>query len=147
LIGREPDRAHKARRPAGGEELFRIGTVGGRAGRRQLDVEASVGSAGRAVPTAGGVGLRGVQHFFDLVHDSQPLRETRSVAALRRDVAPERINRMVDTNLSGAAVLKAAFPKTGQLDAARQKWIRETYNALFPVSLVHGHERPASPAS
>src|SRR5262245_64595809 len=69
LGGRQPDRTHEARRPAGGEQLLRVRTGPGRAGCRELDVEAAVGGAGRAVPAAGGVSLRGVEHFFGRGHD------------------------------------------------------------------------------
>src|SRR5207302_363357 len=61
-------RAHEAGRPAGREQLLRVSAVPLGTGGRQLDVEAPVRGAGRAVSAPRRVRLRGVQHFLDLVH-------------------------------------------------------------------------------
>ncbi len=65
LTGDELDRREKARRPAGREQLLRVGAGARAAGRRNLDVEPAIIGPGRtAVPTTGGVRFRGIQDFF-----------------------------------------------------------------------------------
>src|SRR5262249_52804560 len=74
LAGDESDRAHEARRPARGEELFRIRAGSRSAGSRELDVEPTVRGSRRAVAAAGRVSLRGVEDFVELSHGGPPYR-------------------------------------------------------------------------
>jgi hypothetical protein len=78
VIGRQRDlhvargelhRRLEARGPAGREELLRVGAGARAAGPRQFDLEAAVGAARHAGAPACGVGLRGVQHFLESVHN------------------------------------------------------------------------------
>jgi hypothetical protein len=64
FAGRKPDRTFETRRPAGGEQLLRIGADARRAGGRKLDVEVTVRAAGGTVfPPTGGTGLGRVPLF------------------------------------------------------------------------------------
>jgi hypothetical protein len=69
VLGGPPHGAYEAGRPAGGEELLRIGTRAVAARRGQLDVETAIVALRGAVAAAGGVRLTGIENFFDLVHD------------------------------------------------------------------------------
>lgn len=67
--GREREGAFETRRPAGGEQLLRIGSDAGRAGGRQLDIQMSVRAArSAAFPPASGVRPGSVDDFSDLRH-------------------------------------------------------------------------------
>src|SRR5262249_49389750 len=60
------DGADEAGRPAGREQLLRIGAGAGGAGDRELHLEAAVRRArGAAVAPAGGVSLGGVEELVD----------------------------------------------------------------------------------
>ena len=95
VIGRQRDlhvargelhRRLEARRPAGREELLWVGAVAWGAGPRQPDLEATVGTARHAGAPASGVGLRGVQHFLECVHNVILHEEPRRLDALRSSV-------------------------------------------------------------
>src|SRR5229473_6044052 len=96
VIGRQRDlhgargelhRRLEARGPAGREELLRVGAGARAAGPRQPDLEAAVGAARHAGAPACGVGLGGVQHFLESVHNILLHEEPRRLDALRSSVA------------------------------------------------------------
>src|SRR5262245_28428571 len=63
-LGRNSERAFETGRPAGSEQLLRIGARARRSGGRQLDVELAVGASRHTVfAAAGGVGLGRVDHL------------------------------------------------------------------------------------
>ncbi|MNL26282.1 hypothetical protein D3C87_1477990 [compost metagenome] len=68
-------RADETRRPAGAQQLLRVGAATGRARRRQLDVQAPVVTARLALTAAGSDSFAGVQHGIDLIdHEGVPAR-------------------------------------------------------------------------
>src|SRR5207244_786236 len=67
--------------------LLRVGAGARAAGPRQPDLEAAVGAARHAGAPACGVGLRGVQHFLESVHNVLLHEEPRRLDALRSSVA------------------------------------------------------------
>src|SRR5439155_19578742 len=77
----------EARGPAGREELLRVSAGAWTAGPRQPDLKTAVGAARHAIATACGVGLRGVQHFLESVHNVLLHEEPRRLGALRSSVA------------------------------------------------------------
>src|SRR6202051_4995950 len=96
VIGRQRDlhvargelhRRLEARGPAGREELLRVGAGARAAGARQPDLEAAVGTARHAGTPACAMGLRGVQHFLESVHNVLLHEEPRRLVALRSSVA------------------------------------------------------------
>src|SRR5258707_694719 len=77
----------EARGPAGREELLRIGAGAGAPRPRQPALEGAVGAARHAGAPACGVGLRGVQHFLESVHNVLLPEEPRRLDASRSSVA------------------------------------------------------------
>jgi hypothetical protein len=69
VLGGSPHGAYEAGRPAGGEELLRVGTSCMAARRRQLDIETAIVALRGAIAAAGGVRLTGIENFVDPVHD------------------------------------------------------------------------------
>ena len=68
FAGHKPDRTFKTSRPAGSEQLLRIGADAHSAGSRKLDIEAAIGATGRAVfAAARGVGSGRVHDFSKLI--------------------------------------------------------------------------------
>lgn len=62
-------RADETRRPAHGEQFFRVGAVAGRPGRRQFEVESAVLAQPLAFTPSGGPGVGGVQNLFNVDHE------------------------------------------------------------------------------